>query len=171
MLTLQDVETAKLKEQTTNRICALFGVPPQMLGLSMGKYNNTQTLLDEFYKTTMYPMVINIEQKFKMQLLKGFPNLSIRFDTKDFLKGASLDQMNFVNAGVAGGFMTPNEAREYLNMPKVDGGDDLLSVNTSALSSTNVPVGDKTAKIIPGTSPQDTGGGGGNQSRKMNIGK
>jgi HK97 family phage portal protein len=171
MLTLQDVDTARLKEQTTNRICALFGVPPQMLGLAQGKFNNTQTLLDEFYKTTMYPMIINIEQKFKMQLLKGYPNLSIRFDTKDFLKGACLDQMNFVNAGVAGGFMTPNEAREYLNMPKIEGGDTIMAVNTSAISSTDIPTGQKTAKIIPGTSPQDTGGGGGNQKSKMNIGK
>ena len=118
MLTLQDADAAKLKEQTTNRICALFGVPPQMLGLSQGKFNNTQTLLDEFYKTSMYPMVINIEQKFKMQLLRGYPNLCIRFDTKDFLKGASLDQMNFVSAGIASGILIQNEAREYLNISK-----------------------------------------------------
>ena len=29
----------------------------------------------------------------------------------------------------------------------------------------------KDAEPLPGTSPQDTGGGGGSQSRKMNIGK
>jgi len=173
MLSLQDADAAKLKEQTTQRICALFGVPPQMLGLAQGKFNNTQTLLDEFYKTTMYPMIVNIEQKFKQQLLRGYPNLSIRFDTKDFLKGAALDQMNFVTAGVAAGIFTPNEAREYLNVPKVEGGDELLSTNASAISQTNVPIGTKTAKIdpIPGSSAQDTGGGGGNQKRKMNIGK
>ena len=127
MLTLQDADAAKLKDQTTKRICALFGVPPQMLGLETGKFNNTQTLLDEFYKTTMYPMIIAIEQKFKMGLLKGYPNLCIRFDTKDFLKGAALDQMNFVTAGIAGGLMTPNEAREYMNMANIEGGDELLS--------------------------------------------
>ena len=173
MLTLQDADAAKLKEQTTNRICALFGVPPQMLGLATGKFNNTQTLLDEFYKTTMYPMIVSIEQKFKQQLLKGYPNLSIRFDTKDFLKGAALDQMNFVTAGVAAGIFTPNEARQYLNVPKIDGADKLLSTNAAAISSDNVPIGSKTAKIdpIPGSSPQDTGGGGGSQKRKMNIGK
>jgi HK97 family phage portal protein len=173
MLTLQDADCARLKEQTTKRICALFGVPPQMLGLDVGKFNNTQTLLDEFYKTTMYPMIIAIEQKFKMGLLKGYPNLCIRFDTKDFLKGAALDQMNFVNAGVAGGIMTPNEAREYMNMPKLDGADELLSVNASAISSDNIAVGAKSAKVqaLPGSSPQDTGGGGGNQKSKMNIGK
>ena len=172
MLTLQDADAAKLKEQTTNRICALFGVPPQMLGLATGKFNNTQTLLDEFYKTTMYPIIVNLEQKLKKQLFKGYPNLHIRFDTKDFLKGAALDQMNFVTAGVSAGIMTPNEAREYLNIPKIDGADELLSTDPQKISQTNVPVGAKTAKIdpIPGSSPQDTGGGGGNQTRKMNIG-
>jgi hypothetical protein len=53
--------------------------------------------------------------------------------------------------------MTPNEAREYMNMPMIDGADEL--------------VGDSgTTDPIQGTSPQDTGGGGGNQTSKMNIG-
>jgi hypothetical protein len=173
MLTLQDADAAKLKEQTTKRICALFGVPAQMLGLDVGKYNNTQTLLDEFYKTTMYPTIISIQQKFRMGLLKGYPNLYIRFDTNDFLKGAALDQMNFVTAGIAGGLLTPNEAREYLSIPKIEGGDELITANPANINKTNVPIGAKVAKIdpIPGSSPQDTGGGGGNQKSKMNIGK
>jgi len=157
MLTLQDADARELKLQTTKRICALFGVPPAMIGVTDAKYNNTQTMLDEFYKTTMYPMIVSIEQKLKQHLLKGYPNLVIRFDTKDFLKGAALDQMNFVTAGVNAGIMTPNEAREYLNMCEMDGADELT--------------GGKATEPIAGTSPQDTGGGGGNQTRKMNIGK
>ena len=158
MLTLQDAEAAALKLQTMKRICGLFGVPPSMIGIGDSKYNNTQTMLDEFYKTTMYPMIINIEQKLKQSLLKGYPNLCIRFDTKDFLKGAPLDQMNFVVAGVNAGIMTQNEAREYLNMPEKEGADELKS-------------GGKASDPLPGTSAQDTGGGGGDQTRKMNIGK
>lgn len=158
MLTLQDADARELKLQTMKRICALFGVPPQMIGISEGKFNNTQTLLDEFYKTTMYPMIINIEQKFQQSLLKGYPNLVVRFDTKDFLKGAPLDQMNFVTSAVTNGIMTPNEAREYMNMDKIDGGDELKSDA-------------KQAEPISGSSKQDTGGGGGNQTKKMNIGK
>jgi HK97 family phage portal protein len=157
MLTLQDADCAKLKQQTINRICSLFGVPSSMLGFGEHKYNNTQTQLDEFYKTTMYPMIINIEQKLKQHLLKGYPNLCIRFDTKDFLKGAALDQMNFASAGINAGILTANEAREYLNMGKMNGADELR-------------VG-KAVEPLPGSSPQDTGGNGGNQTRKMNIGK
>jgi HK97 family phage portal protein len=157
MLTLQDADAAKLKEQTMKRICGLFGVPPQMVSVGEGKFNNTQTMLDEFHKTTMYPMVISIEQKLNQHLFKGYPNLCVRFDTKEFLKGAALDQMNLVTAGVTNGIMTPNEARVYMNMPKLDGHDELIT-NT------------KPAEPIAGSSPQDTGGGGGNQTRKMNIG-
>ena len=157
MLTLQDAQTAELKVQTMSRICGLFGVPSAMLGIGESSFNNTQSMLDEYYKTTMYPMIISIEQKLKQQLLKGYPNLVVRFDTKDFLKGAALDQMNFVVAGVTNGIFTPNEAREYLNMAGIDGADELTSGGSGAM--------------IGGRSPQDTGGGGGNQTNKMNIGK
>lgn len=58
-------------------------------------------------------------------------------------------------------------------MPKLDGADELLAVNAKAISSDNVAIGTKNAKVqaLPGSSPQDTGGGGGNQTNKMNIGK
>ena len=157
MLTLQDTDAAALKEQTMKRICTLFGVPHQMIGIGEGKFNNTQTLLDEFYKSTMYPTIVNIQQKLKQHLFKGYPNLCVQFDTADFLKGAPLDQMNYATAGVGAGILTPNEAREYLGKKNMEGGDELKEPKPTA--------------PIAGSSPQDTGGGGGNQTRKMNIGK
>jgi HK97 family phage portal protein len=157
MLSLQDTDLANLKTQTMKRICGLYGVPPAMVGIADQKYNNTQTMLDEFYKSTMYPLIVNIQQKLKHHLFPGYPSLCVQFDTQDFLKGAPLDQMNFAQSGVAAGIMTPNEARQYLGLPQIDGGDVLQDK--------------KKVEPIPGTSPQDTGGGGGNQTRKMNIGK
>ena len=157
MLTLQDTDAAKLKEQTMKRLCTLFGVPHQMIGIGDGKFNNTQTLLDEFYKSTMYPTLVNVQQKLKQHLFVGYPNLAVEFDTSDFLKGAPLDQMNYVVAGVGAGILTPNEARQYLNKAQKEGGDELGTPKDTA--------------AIPGSSPQDTGGGGGNQTKKMNIGR
>jgi HK97 family phage portal protein len=151
MLTLQDADAAALKLQTMKRICGLFGVPPAMIGIIEGKFNNSQTMLDEFYKSTMYPMIVAIQQKLKQSLLAGYPNLCIEFQTENFLKGAPLDQMNFAVAGVNAGIMTPNEAREYLGKPILDGGDELKDTS-------------KPAEPIAGTSPQDTGGGGNTNS-------
>jgi hypothetical protein len=65
--------------------------------------------------------------------------------------------MNFAVAGVNAGIMTPNEAREYMGMPNIAGADELAD--------------NKKVAPISGSSPQDTGGGGGNQTKKMNIGK
>jgi HK97 family phage portal protein len=161
MLKLQDNDTRELKLQTMKRICGLFGVPPAMIGITDSKFNNTQTQLDEFYKSTMYPTLVNIQEKLKQHLFVGYPTLSIEFDTKNFLKGAPLDQMNFATAGVKNGIMTPNEAREYMGMPPLAGGDELIDDATS---------GDASDDVIPGSSAQDTGGGGGNQKKKMNIG-
>lgn len=158
MLTLQDTDCATLKIQTMKRICGLFGVPPAMIGIADQKYNNTQTMMDEFYKSSMYPLTVNIQQKLKQHLFPGYPNLCIEFDTREFLKGDPLSQMNFAVAGVNAGIMTPNEAREYMGMPNIEGADEL--------KDTNAPTADPI-----GNSSQDTGGGGGNQKNKMNIGK
>jgi len=149
MLSLQDADLAKLKEQTMKRICGLFGVPPQMLSVGESKFNNTQTMLDEFYKSTMSPMIQNIEQKLKASLLQGYPNLLIKFQTKDFLKGAPLDQMNYVVAGVNAGILTPNEARKYLGESEID---DNIANTLNKSSNKQEP--------ITGSSSQDTGGGG-----------
>ena len=149
MLSLQDADLAALKEQTMKRICGLFGVPPQMLSVGDSKFNNTQTMLDEFYKSTMSPMIQNIEQKLKASLLSGYPNLCIKFQTKDFLKGAPLDQMNYVVAGVNAGILTPNEARKYLGESEID--DNIANnLNKSGVQQ----------PAISGSSAQDTGGGG-----------
>jgi len=157
ILSLQDAQAAELKTQTMKRICGLFGVPPALIGIADQKYNNTQTLLDEFYKSTMYPTIVNVQDKLKQQLFNGYPSLSIHFDTSNFLKGAPLDQMEWARAGVDAGVLTPNEAREYLGKARLDGGDELKK--------------DTKSETIKGNSPQDTGGGGGSQTRKMNIGK
>ena len=157
-LNLQDTDLANLKMQTMKRICGLYGVPYAMLGIGESKYNNTQTMLDEFYKNTMFPILVNVQQKLKQQLFNGYPNLYVQFDTNDYLKGAPLDQMNFVKAGVDSGILTPNEAREYLGKARMEGADELVTKFTAD-------------KPLPGSSPQDTGGGGGNQTRKANIGK
>jgi HK97 family phage portal protein len=151
MLNLQDADAANLKTQTMKRLCGLFGVPSQMIGAGEGKFNNSQTMLDEFYKSTMYPMIVNIQQKLKQSLFIGYPNLCVEFQTENFLKGAPLDQMNWAVAGVNNGILTPNEAREYLGKIEINGASELKS-------------SDSIAKPIAGTSPQDTGGGGNTNS-------
>ena len=149
MPNLQNAEIAKLKEQTTNRICALFGVPSQLFAITEGKFNNTSTLLDEYYKSSLMPLLSNFEAKLTQHLLKGYPNLCVHFNTDDLLKGSPTEQANYVVALTGAGVLTPNEARSYLGMVNHDDPEaDKLK-------------DPKKQDPMKGTSPQDTGGGGG----------
>ena len=143
MMTIMDAQAQALKEMTTKRICALFGVPPQLMGVAEGKFNNTQTLIDEYYKTTLCPLLMNIEQKLTQQLCRNYPRMFICFDTDPLLRGAPLDQAKYV-AGLMGSVMTANECRNYLGMPSLDD-----------------PEADKLGNLAPkeikGEGPQDTG--------------
>ena len=96
----------------------------------------------------MYPMILNIEQKLTTQLLKGYPNLRVKFDTKDFLKGDPVDQMNLVVAGVNSGILTPNEAREALGYQILvdDSEADELRVSQNAGAQAHADGGDSDGK-------------------------
>lgn len=153
MLNLQDADAAKLKDQTMKRICGVFGVPPQMISVGEGKFNNTQTMMDEFYKSTIMPLITNIQQKLKVSLLQGYPNLYIQFQTENFLSGSPIDQMNYSVSGVNAGILTPNEARKYLGLSEID----------DSMAKSLKDSGTKT-EPISGSSPQDTGGGGNTNS-------
>jgi hypothetical protein len=85
--------------------------------------------------------------------------LCVQFDTANFLKGAPLDQMNYVKAGVEAGILDSLMKRVNIWAKLKWKVLDELKQDT------------KVTDPIAGSSPQDTGGGGGNQRNKLNIGK
>ena len=143
MMSIMDADARALKELTVKRLCALYGVPPALIGVSDGKFNNTQTLIDEYYKTTLCPMLTNFEHKLTYHLCRNYPNLYIKFDTDPLLRGAPLDQARYVS-GLVGSVMTANEARRYLGMSEHE--DEQAN-----------ELGNLTPKEIAGESAQDTG--------------
>lgn len=126
--TLQDMDTSKLKDSVDKRLCGLMGVPPGMVGVGMGeKFNNAVTSRDEAYRTTLYPLLHMISAKLNMSFFKSYPNLEVQFDVSEFLKGDALAQAQYSASLVQAGIMTPNEARQYLSLPKLEGSDELQS--------------------------------------------
>ena len=158
MMKITDADLVALKEMTTRRICALFGIPPAMLGLAGGSgttFNNTQALMDEYYKSTLYPFLMNVEEKYTKSLLGGYNRLCIHFDTSTLLKGSVKDQADLAIALTKAGIWTVNEARCYLGDAEAeDEHADKLHIPINGTSGAPEPK-------IPGMSPQDTGGGGG----------
>lgn len=154
-LKLTDADLINLKKFTTTRICALFGIAPAMIGLAEATYNNTTALITEHYKSTLYPFMVNVQEKFTASLLGQFPRLHIEFDTDELLKGSLKEQADIAIALKREGIWTVNQALEFIGSPTSDD-PSANSINTAPAKAA-VTGGD----IAP--SPQDTGGGGGPQ--------
>ena len=160
MMKLTDADIFNLKSQTMKRVCSLFGVPAALV-TGEATYNNSSVLIQEFYKNKISPTIKNLEQKLTQSLLRGYPNLCVKFDCREFLTGDQTAMMNLSVAGVKNGIWTPNEARRFMNMPDYDGDEkteaDKLRFN-GQLPSANDNKPEEPA--IAGSSPTDTGGGG-----------
>ena len=68
------------------------------------------------------------------QIEKG---LFLKFNEKAILRTDSKSQMECLSSGVNNGIYTPNEAREKLDLPSLEGGDQLI-VNGNYIPITKV---------------------------------
>lgn len=170
MMKVTDTDLLNLKKFSTERICALFGVPPAMIGLGDKSFNNTSVLLDEYYRSTLYPMLVNLQEHLDKSLLKGFPRLCLQFDTSDLLKGSVNDQADYAIAMVRAGLMTPNEGRRYVGMSAIkDEHADMLHIPVAG--TTGEEEEDKLTQSPQQTSVKGQGGPSGAVAASNNGGQ
>ena len=112
-----DAEMSALKTRTSAQITAAFGVPAALIELSNGtaNYNNVSQRYAGFYRDTIGPISINIQEK----LTRAFglpPTVEITLDSTELLKGDYQTQVNVATSGFRNGYWTLNEARDYVGL-------------------------------------------------------
>ena len=128
-----DADLQNMKRLVIAQICGVFRVPTQYVELGdNNKYNNVSQKQTAFFRDTISPLVKSIEERLTMAFLSE-PNLKVKFDVTDIQRGDRQTQMNIAVSGVSNGIITPNEAREYLEMNRIDdpAADMLGSANTT----------------------------------------
>ena len=122
-----DADIRNLRDQLIREICGLMRVPASMAG-GMGdeKYNNVTAKYASFYRDTINPLVINIEEAISSKLLSS--NETVKFDISLLIKGDTASQIDYVTKARQAGVMTQNEGRIYLGWTPLEGeGYDELS--------------------------------------------
>lgn len=142
---LTDAQFYELKKYTALQIAAAFGIKPNQINdYEKSSYANSETqqlafLVDTMlYRLTQYEQEINYKCQTRVQIDNGF---FYKFNEKAILRADSETQMGSIKAAVNNGIYTPNEARNLLDMPSIEGGDVLI-VNGNYIPLTKV--GDKT---------------------------
>jgi HK97 family phage portal protein len=105
------------------KICAVFHVPPFMVGVgALPAYNNVEALAQQYYSQCLQYQIEAIELCLSEGLSLADP-YCVELDLEGLLRMDSVQQMETATKGVVGGVYSPNEARARFNLPPVKGGE------------------------------------------------
>ena len=134
---LTDSQFLELKQYTAIQIAAAFGCKPYHLGdTSKTSYASEEAQQLSFYVDTLLFRLSMYEQELTFKLLtpkERAAGLRFKFNEKVALRADMQTQANILTMYVAAGLMTHNEAREQLDLPASEHGNDLMVSNGAAI--------------------------------------
>ncbi|MDK4545151.1 phage portal protein [Kingella kingae] len=133
-------EAAQLLESRAfgiEEICRWFGVPPVLIGHTSASSTwgaSIEALFQLFVTTGLRPLLINIEQSIKKDLLHGLDKETVQaeFNVEGLLRGDTAARTQYYSAAVNNGWLSRNDVRALENLPAVDGGE-VLTVQSALI--------------------------------------
>ncbi|MEU6768517.1 phage portal protein [Streptomyces sp. NPDC046853] len=139
----QYIEGRKL---TREEVAAAYHIPLPMVGiLDNATFSNIKEQHQHLYQDTLGPWLQMIQEEIGLQLLPDLPDsdgVYVEFNLQEKLRGSFEEQAAQLQTAVGAPWLLRNEARARMNLPALDGGDELIT-------PLNVLVGDM-------ASPTDT---------------
>lgn len=132
---LADSQFLEVKQYTALQIASAFGVKPYQVGdYTKSSYASAEAQQLSFLVDTLLFIVKHYEEEIGYKLLDDIEEKDgyhAKFNTGVILRADQQTQINTLSAAVSNFLMTPNEARERLDLPAKDGGDQLLGNGAS----------------------------------------
>ena len=122
-----DVQLLDARKYSRTEICGMFRVPPHMVAdLERATFSNIEHQDLQFYKATILPYLTSIEARLNKTLL-SVNTQHFKFDVSNLLRSDLTTRVNAYKELIACGVMSPNEARDRLDMNAREGGDEFIS--------------------------------------------
>lgn len=116
---------------TREAVAAAYGVNPSLIW-----HSNTQTYASArdnaraLYADCLGPVLQMLQQRinaFLLPMIGADPRTYVEFDLTEKLKGSFEERASILQASVGAPWLTRNEARADMNLPPVEGGDELIT--------------------------------------------
>lgn len=159
-----EAEYIEGRKLTREEVARAYGIPLPMVGiLEHATLSNVTEQHKNLYQDTLGPWLRMIQDEIDMQLVPDFtPNegVYVEFNIAEKLRGAFEEQAAQLTSAIGGPYMTRNEGRARLNLPRIKDpeADELIvpmNVSVGGQPAPNVPLGDggdrETAGIEPAT--------------------
>ena len=132
---LADNQFVEVKQYSALQIASAFGVKPYQVGdYTKSSYASAEAQQLSFLVDTLLFIVKQYEEEIGWKLLNDkeeSDGYHAKFNTGVILRADQQTQINTLSAAVSNFLMTPNEARERLDLPSKEGGDQLLGNGAS----------------------------------------
>lgn len=127
----RDAQYIEARKLTREEITAAYHIPLTLVGiLDNATYSNISEQHKIMYQDTLGPWLTMIQQELELQLVPEFADVTdlyIEFNLAEKLNGSFEQQAAQLQTAVGAPWMTRNEARARVNLPQVDGGDELIT--------------------------------------------
>ena len=140
-LKLADSQFLELRQYSALQIASAFGVKPYQVGdYTKSSYASAEAQQLSFLIDTLLFIVKQYEEELTYKLLTDEEvahGYHIKFNVAVILRADQKTQIETLRSAVSGFLMTPNEARERIDLPAKEGGDQLIG-NGSTIPITEV---------------------------------
>lgn len=140
---LADAQFFENNRTSALQLAAAFGIKPNVINdYTKSSYSNSETQQVDFYVNTLQPLFKAYEQELTYKLLtprelgEGY---RLEINEKMLFKMDNKTQAEVYSKYLTNFAMTPNEVREDLNLPYIEGGDTLLG-NGSTINLENIGI-------------------------------
>lgn len=150
--TATDLQYVEARKLTREEVASAYFIPPPMVGiLDHATFGNIEEQHKMLYQDTLGPWLEEYQQEVALQLLSAFAdseNVYVEFNLRAKLEGSFEDQAESIQKMTGAPVMTRNEGRARLNLPSIDGGDELV-VPLNVLIGGQASASDSAPKSLP----------------------
>ncbi|MBW8171801.1 phage portal protein [Ornithinimicrobium sp. Arc0846-15] len=119
-----DLEGRKL---TDVEVSSFFHIAPELVGARQGNYSNMDAFRQGLYREALGPDYIQWEQAVNSGLAAYMgPDEYVEANIEGKLRGSFVEQAEVLSTSVGAPWMLRSEARDRMNMPPIDGDDELV---------------------------------------------
>ena len=126
----KESEWATSVKLSRESVAAAYGVNPSLIWHSETQtYASSKDNARALYAECLGPVLQMLQQRFNAFLLPMIganPNTYVEFDLTEKLKGSFEERASILQTSVGGPWLTRNEARADMNLPPMEGGDELI---------------------------------------------
>jgi HK97 family phage portal protein len=130
VFTPQDANDLEGRRLTAIECAAAWHIAPELVGAQQGNYSNVREYRQMLYRDSLGPYIWPIEQALNAQLVPELArgrSIYVEANIESKLRGSFEEQAQIMQSAVGAPWTTRNEARARMNMPPIEGGDDIVT--------------------------------------------